>query len=68
VEEKLEHVAAGRGVVILPESTATYYQRPDVSYVLLTDIPPTEVALAYASARRSPLIAEFVAIATEETS
>jgi DNA-binding transcriptional LysR family regulator len=64
VEEKLEHVAAGRGIVILPESTATYYQRPDVSYVQLTDIPPTEVALAYASARRSPLIAEFVAIAT----
>ena len=64
VEEKLEHVAAGRGIVILPESTATYYQRPDVSYVQLTDIPPTEVALAYASGRRSPLIAEFVAIAT----
>src|ERR1700677_4827825 len=30
VEEKLEHVAAGRGIVILPESTATYYQRPDL--------------------------------------
>lgn len=46
------------------QSTATYYQRPDVSYVQLHDIPPTDVALAYPSARRSPLITEFTAIAT----
>jgi DNA-binding transcriptional LysR family regulator len=64
VEEKLEHVAAGRGIVILPESTATYYQRPDLCHVQLIDIPPTQVALAYLSTRRSSLIAEFVSIAT----
>jgi DNA-binding transcriptional LysR family regulator len=50
VEEKLEHVAAGREISILPESTATYYQRPDVDYVPILDIPPSEVALAWVSA------------------
>jgi DNA-binding transcriptional LysR family regulator len=64
VEEKLEHVAAGRGIAILPKTTADYYQRADVIRVELTDIPPAEVALAWSSARRSPLIAEFVKIAT----
>jgi DNA-binding transcriptional LysR family regulator len=64
VEEKLEHVAAGRGIVILPKTTADYYRRDDVAPVELTDIPPAEVALAWSSARRSPLIGEFVKIAT----
>jgi DNA-binding transcriptional LysR family regulator len=32
VEEKLEAVAAGRGVSVLPESTARYYHRTDITY------------------------------------
>src|ERR1700676_418110 len=63
VEEKLEHVAAGRGFSVLPESTATYYQRPDVAWTPITDIPPNEVRLAWVSSRRTPLIAEFVELA-----
>jgi DNA-binding transcriptional LysR family regulator len=63
VEEKLEHVAAGRGFSVLPESTATYYQRSDVAWTPITDIPPNEVRLAWASSRRTPLIAEFVELA-----
>jgi DNA-binding transcriptional LysR family regulator len=63
VEEKLEHVAAGRGFSVLPESTATYYQRPDVAWTPITDIPPNEVRLAWAPSRRTPLIAEFVELA-----
>jgi len=64
VEEKLEHVAAGRGISVLPRSTGSYYQRPDVSCVLIDDIAPTEVALAWVSSRRSPLIAQFAALAS----
>jgi DNA-binding transcriptional LysR family regulator len=63
VEEKLEHVAAGRGFSVLPESTATYYQRPDVVWTPITDIPPSEVRLAWVATRRAPLIAEFVELA-----
>jgi hypothetical protein len=44
-------------------STASYYQRTDMSYLPITDIPPNDVRLAWAIGRRSPLIAEFVELA-----
>jgi DNA-binding transcriptional LysR family regulator len=66
VEEKLEHVAAGRGVIVLPLSTATYYTRADVTHVGIEDIAPNQVSVAWDGSRRSPLITEFVAIATSE--
>jgi DNA-binding transcriptional LysR family regulator len=66
VEEKLEHVAAGHGVIVLPLSTATFYTRADVTHVGIEDIAPNHVSLAWDSSRRSPLIGEFVAIATSE--
>lgn len=65
VEEKLEHVAAGRGVVVLPLSTATYYTRPDVTHVAIDDIGPNQVCLAWESGRRSELIEDFATIATD---
>jgi DNA-binding transcriptional LysR family regulator len=66
VEEKLEHVAAGHGVIVLPLSTATFYTRPDVTHVDIEDIGPNQVCLAWDSSRRSALIDEFVAIATSD--
>jgi DNA-binding transcriptional LysR family regulator len=65
VEEKLEWVAAGRGVAIFPLSTATFYTRPDIVHVAVRDIGPNQICLAWDSSRRGPLIAEFVAIAVE---
>jgi DNA-binding transcriptional LysR family regulator len=63
VEEKLEHVAAGHGIVVLPLSTATFYTRADISHVLVCDIAPNQVCLAWDSLRRSPLIRDYAAIA-----
>jgi len=63
VEEKLENVAAGRGVVVLPLSTATYYTRPDITHVEIGDIGPNRVCLAWDGTRRDPLVDEFVRIA-----
>jgi DNA-binding transcriptional LysR family regulator len=65
VEEKLEHVAAGRGVVVLPLSTATFYTRPDVVHVAVADLAPSQVCLAWDSSRRARLIQDFVAIAAD---
>lgn len=65
VEEKLEHVASGRGVVVLPLSTARFYTRPDVVWARIADIGPNRVSLAWDSTRRDPLIAEFAALAEE---
>jgi DNA-binding transcriptional LysR family regulator len=66
VEEKLEMVAGGRGVVVLPESTAAFYRRPDVSSATIEDIGPNQVALAWEAARRDALVDEFVELAAAQ--
>ena len=63
VEEKLGHVAAGDGIVILPASTTACYTRPDVTYVHVAGIAPNQVCLAWDSARDSPLVREYAEIA-----
>ncbi|MEU8165518.1 LysR substrate-binding domain-containing protein [Micromonospora sp. NPDC049004] len=63
VEEKLEHVAAAAGMVILPLSIATFYTRPDVAHVAVDDLGPNQVCLAWAEDNRSPLVREFVDLA-----
>jgi DNA-binding transcriptional LysR family regulator len=59
VEEKLELVAAGAGISVIPLSTATFYTRPDVIGVPVEDIGPNRVCLAWLASRRSPLIDAF---------
>jgi DNA-binding transcriptional LysR family regulator len=63
VEEKLERVATGQGIVILPLSTTTFYRRSDVVCIPIDDISPNQVSLAWEAARRSRLIYEFVDLA-----
>jgi DNA-binding transcriptional LysR family regulator len=65
VEEKLEHVATGHGIVILPRSTATFYRRPDVVCIPVEDIGLNQVSLAWDASRRSPLIYEFADLARQ---
>jgi DNA-binding transcriptional LysR family regulator len=60
VEEKLEHIAAGRAVIFMPVSMARYYQRPDVVYVPVSDAPPDQVFLVTAGARDAPLVTDFI--------
>ena len=62
VEEKLEHVAAGEGIAVIPLSTSEYYTRPDVAHVPVEDLPPNEVCLAWVASRRSRLVFEFAEI------
>ncbi len=66
VEEKLEHVATGHGIVILPRSTAIFYRRPDVTCILIEDISPNRVSLAWDATRRSKLIYEFAELAKQD--
>ncbi|WP_040809441.1 LysR family transcriptional regulator [Nocardia concava] len=63
VEEKLEHVAAGHGIIFLPLSVMTFYTRPDIAYVPVPDIAPNEVSLAWSADRPVPLAEEFAALA-----
>jgi DNA-binding transcriptional LysR family regulator len=63
VEEKLEHVAAGRGISFLPRSATAFYSRPDISYVPIPELAPDQVCLAVAESRESPLVEDFLAAA-----
>jgi DNA-binding transcriptional LysR family regulator len=65
VEEKLEYVAAGQGIILLPLSATRHYTRPDIVYVPVVDAAPDEVLLAHESSRRSRLVSTFVAVARE---
>jgi DNA-binding transcriptional LysR family regulator len=65
VEEKLEHIAAGHGISVLPLSVAAFYSRTDISHVAINDIAPNRIGLAWDSTRRSRIIHEFAAIAAE---
>ncbi|NGO68073.1 LysR family transcriptional regulator [Streptomyces boncukensis] len=67
IEEVLEHVAAGRGVVVLPLSTARYFARPDTTHVPVSGLPHSPVCLAWRSYRYSTLIEEYVALASRMT-
>ncbi len=46
MEEKLEAVALGHGLALVPATAAAYYQRPDITYRPVTGARPYQVALA----------------------
>jgi DNA-binding transcriptional LysR family regulator len=70
VEEKLEYVAAGQGIILLPLSATKHYTRPDIVYVPVSDAEPDQVMLAIETSRRSRLITAFIeaarAVAAED--
>jgi len=47
VDEMLELVAAGRAMVITARSQADYYSRPDIAYVPVEGIAPSEVLVVW---------------------
>jgi len=49
MEEKLEAVALGHGLALVPATAAAYYQRPDITYRPVTGAQPYQVALAATS-------------------
>ncbi|MDQ0380228.1 LysR family transcriptional regulator [Amycolatopsis thermophila] len=63
IEEKLELVAAGRGIAMVPRSVARYYARPDLVHRPIADAEPFEVCLAVADGHRRPHTAEFLRVA-----
>jgi len=65
VEEKLEHVAAGHGIIVLPLSATQYYTRTDVVYIPVVDAELDQVYLACEATRRSKLIAGFIRAAQQ---
>ncbi|WP_329256153.1 LysR substrate-binding domain-containing protein [Streptomyces sp. NBC_01478] len=60
VEEKLELVAGGQGIAVIPASTANFYTRPDIRAIPVEDLGPNHVAVAWPSGRAVGLVREFV--------
>jgi DNA-binding transcriptional LysR family regulator len=65
VEEKLELVASGQGIVVIPASTANFYTRPGVEAIAVDDLGPNHVAAAWPIGRTTALVREFVEAASE---
>ena len=49
VEEMLEVVASGKAMCITGASVGDFYRRPDVSFVPIRDLSPSEIAVAWLS-------------------
>jgi len=65
MEEIVEYVRTGRGVAFLPTAITTRFPRPGIAYVPVADIPPGQVALAWAAERRTPLVAALAQAAAQ---
>jgi len=63
-EAEFQAIAAGRGISTTGLTAARYYSRPGISFSLIADLPPTEVALAWREESHS-IVARFVEIAAE---
>ncbi|MUM17822.1 LysR family transcriptional regulator [Mycobacterium sp. CBMA271] len=61
-EDAIELVAAGIGVLIVPQSLARLYHRKDLTYRPITDAPTCPVALAFAEGPQPELVEEFIGI------
>ena len=65
LEEKLQHVAAGRAISFVPASLAATVSQSGIAYVPVTDIPPIKVCLAWMAGNPSQLIESFAACVTD---
>ena len=63
IEEQLERVALGLGYAVLPESTATFYHRRDITYLRVAGLDEVQVAVARDKARPIPEFGRFACIA-----
>lgn len=60
--DAVELVAAGVGVLVVPQSLARLHHRKDLTYRTVTDGPLSPVALAWATTATTDLVEEFVGI------
>lgn len=60
VDECFEAILAGRGVAFSPASTSRYYARPGLTFVPVTDIPPSRLGIAWRKDESNVLVRDFV--------
>lgn len=67
VGEAIELVAAGVGVLVVPQSLARLHHRKDLTYRPIADAPTCPVALAVPGGEQSALVAEFIGVVRGRT-
>jgi DNA-binding transcriptional LysR family regulator len=63
----LDLVAAGEGVLLVPQSVARSHSRRDFTYRIVTDAPSTTVGLAWLKDNPHELIEEFIGVVRGRT-
>ncbi|GAB6985464.1 LysR family substrate-binding domain-containing protein [Nocardioides pyridinolyticus] len=67
VKEAVEVTASGTGVAIVPMSIARLHHRRDVTYRVVSDLPPTTVGLAWLVDNEDPWVQRFIGIVRGRT-
>lgn len=65
--EAVELVAAGTGLLVVPQSLARLHHRKDVTYRPLVDAPESRVALAWPEGETTDLMEQFIGIVRGRT-
>ncbi|WP_354643011.1 LysR family substrate-binding domain-containing protein [Kitasatospora camelliae] len=65
--DAVELVAAGIGVLIVPQSLARLHHRRDLTFRPLTDAPQSQIALSWPEEQTTDLVEEFIGIVRGRT-
>jgi hypothetical protein len=65
LDDLLEAARAGRAIGLVPASVANSHKWPGLAFIEVTDLPPSDLAVAWRAHGRSALVDEFIAMATE---
>jgi DNA-binding transcriptional LysR family regulator len=65
--DAVELVAAGVGLLVVPQSLARLHHRKDLTYRTLTDAPQSRVALSWLEERTTDLMEQFIGIVRGRT-
>ncbi|WP_431684037.1 LysR family transcriptional regulator substrate-binding protein [Kitasatospora sp. KL5] len=65
--DAIELVAAGIGLLVVPQSLARLHHRRDLTYRPLTDAPQSQIALSWPQDRTTDLVEEFIGIVRGRT-
>ncbi|MFB6806151.1 LysR family substrate-binding domain-containing protein [Streptomyces sp. NPDC056387] len=65
--DAIELVAAGIGVLVVPQSLARLHHRKDLTYRTVTDAPGSRVALSFPDGEPTDLVEEFIGIVRGRT-
>ncbi|MFF2183985.1 LysR family substrate-binding domain-containing protein [Streptomyces sp. NPDC058155] len=66
-EDAVELVAAGIGLLVVPQSLARLHHRKDLTYRPVSDAPESRVALSWPEERTTELVEEFIGIVRGRT-